>query len=155
MVDEELVQVREGTHPTDAEEAGGWARSDPRDEPPELPRLRQPHPASLGESLKRFRKDDARRRNEIMLAEHEVGSEVVRGPALKHRRYVSPQLLEKIAKRKALLCLKPKIRHRSPDSNCVHGYIPEVRSGLVIRLDETLMAMNVVARWNPSCTEMG
>lgn len=115
-MNEELVQVRDGADPADAEEPGRWARPDPRDEPPEIPLRRQPHPASLGESLKRPRKDDAGGRDEITLTEHDVGGEVVRGPALEHRRYVSPEFLEKIAKGEALLRVKPKNTHRSQDS---------------------------------------
>src|SRR5262245_37557604 len=36
VVHEELVQVREGAHPSDAEEPGRWTRPDPLDEPPEV-----------------------------------------------------------------------------------------------------------------------
>ena len=111
MVDEELVQVRERADPSDAEEPGRRARSDPRNEPPELSVVRQPHPASLGEPLERARKEDAGAREEIALTQHEVGGEVARSPALDQRGYVSPELFEEIAKRKALLRVERKTTH--------------------------------------------
>ena len=109
MVDEELVQIREGANPSDAEEPRRWARPDPPDEPPELPLLREPHPASLGEPLERPGKDDAGASDEIALTQHDVGGEVLRGPALEQRGHVGAELFEEIAKRKALLRVKRRI----------------------------------------------
>lgn len=51
MVNEELVEIREGSDPSDAEEPDGWAGSDPRDEPREVLVLGQSAPAPLGEPL--------------------------------------------------------------------------------------------------------
>ena len=77
MVDEELVEVRKRADPADAEESGRWARPDPRDERLELPALRQPRPASLGEPLERAGKDQAWAGNEIVLTQREVGDVLV------------------------------------------------------------------------------
>src|SRR5262245_59370497 len=113
VVDEKFVQVRKGADPSDAEEPGRWTRPDPLDEPPKLAVLHQTHPASLGEPVERPRKQEAGTRDEIALAQHEVGGEVLCSPALEQRGNLSPELFEKIAKRKALLPVKRKITHRS------------------------------------------
>jgi hypothetical protein len=52
MMNEELVQIRQGPHPLDTEEADGRAGPDPGDEPRQVPAFRQSHPALLGELLK-------------------------------------------------------------------------------------------------------
>lgn len=113
VVDEELVQVRKGADPSDAEDPGRWARPDPLDKPPELSARCQLHPAPLGELSERPRKDEAGAREEITLAQHEVGSKVLRGPALDQRGSLGPELVEELTKCKALLRVKRKITHLS------------------------------------------
>src|SRR5262245_19896404 len=114
VVDEELVQVRKRADPSDAEEPGRWTRPDPLDEPREFSVLRQPHPASLGEPLERSMKYEAGTRDEIALAQHEVGGKVPRSPVPEQSGTVGPDLCEEIAKCKALLGVKRKTTHRSP-----------------------------------------
>jgi hypothetical protein len=63
--------------------------------------------------LERPRKDEAGTRDDIALAQHEVGGKVPRSPALEQSGNVSPQLFEKIAKCKALLRVERKITHLS------------------------------------------
>jgi hypothetical protein len=118
VVDEELVQVRERADPADAEEPRRRPRPDPREEPPEVAGRRQPRPASLGEPLKRSRKDKARSCDQIALTEHDVGGEVVRGPAFDQGRGASPELLTQLAQCKALLRVQPKITQRG-DRSCL------------------------------------
>jgi hypothetical protein len=111
MMDEELVQVRKGSNPADAEESGRGARPDPRDEPLELSLLREPRPASLRELLERAREDEAGASDEIALTQHDVGGEVFGSPAVEQRGYVSPEFFEQIAQFKALLRVKRKTFH--------------------------------------------
>ena len=73
--------------------------------------LCQPHPAPLGEPLERAREHEAGASDEIALTQHDVGGEVVSGPALEQRGYVSPEFVEEIAQRKALLRVERKIFH--------------------------------------------
>ena len=51
VVNEELVEIREGADPSNAEEPDGWAGPDSRHEPSEVLALGQSDPAPLGESL--------------------------------------------------------------------------------------------------------
>ncbi|MFW3115915.1 hypothetical protein MHAE_19296 [Mycobacterium haemophilum DSM 44634] len=113
MVDEELVEVRQGTDPSDAEESGRWARLDPRDKPPEFSLPGELHSASLRKPLERPGKDHARANDEIAFTQHEMGGEVLGGPALYQRGYVSTEFSEEIAQRKALLGIKLKVFHIS------------------------------------------
>ena len=89
-----------------------WARPDPPDEPPELSLLRQPHPAALGEPSEQPRKDHAGAGDEIALTQHEVGGQVVRGPALEQRGYERPELGEENAQLKPLLRIERGLGHR-------------------------------------------
>jgi hypothetical protein len=97
VVDEEFVKVREGPDPADAEKSGRRARPDPRDEPLELSAIRQPHPASLGESLEKAWKDEAGASDEIAFTQHDVGGEVFGSPTVEQCGYVGAELFEEIA----------------------------------------------------------
>jgi hypothetical protein len=55
VVNKELVEIRDGADPTNAEETDGRAGPDPRDEPREILALGQAEPAPLGEPLERTR----------------------------------------------------------------------------------------------------
>src|ERR1700751_4280016 len=52
MMNEELVQIRQGPPPLEREKAAGGAGPDPGGEPRQVPAFRQSHPALLGELLK-------------------------------------------------------------------------------------------------------
>ena len=97
VVDEELVQVRDGADPPDAEEPGRWARPDPRDQPPEVLALRESGPAPLGELLEGARKNNARAGREIAFSQHEVSGEIVRSPTFEERGNARPELGEENA----------------------------------------------------------
>ena len=57
VVNEELVEIRHGAHPSDAEESDRRAGPDPPDEPREVRALSQSGPAPLGEPLERTGQD--------------------------------------------------------------------------------------------------
>ena len=111
VVDEVLVEVGHGADPADAEHPRGWARADPLDEPLELSSFCEPHPTSLGEPLEPPGQDEAGAGQEIVLTQHEVGGEVLGGPAREKRRSIGPEFLEQIAQRPALLRIQRKITH--------------------------------------------
>ena len=111
LVDEELVQAREGANPPDPEEPRRRARPDPPDEPPELPLPRQPRPAALSEPLKRPGKDHAGASERIVLTQHEVSGDVARGPPLQQGGCVSAEFFEQVAQCEAFLRVKRKITH--------------------------------------------
>jgi hypothetical protein len=101
VVDEELIQVRHGADPSDSKESGRWSRPGPLDQPSEISLLRHRRSASLAELLECSRKDEARTSDEVTLAQHGVGSEVLRGPVVEQRGYVRPEFFEEVAERKA------------------------------------------------------
>ncbi len=102
VVNKELVQIRQGADPSDAEEPDGRARPDPRDEPFEIPDLGQPGPTPLGETFEGTGENDARPGNEIAFAQHDVGGEVVSSPALEQCWNGRAELVEEITELKAL-----------------------------------------------------
>ena len=53
VVNKELVQIRQGADPSNAEEPDGRAGADPRDEPREVVAVGQSGPTALGEPLER------------------------------------------------------------------------------------------------------
>ena len=103
MMNKELIQVRQGADPSDAEHTDGRAGPDPRDEPREVLSLGQSGPTPLGEPLEGTRENDARASNEIAFSQHKVGSEIVSSPALEQCRNGRAQLVKKLAELKALL----------------------------------------------------
>jgi hypothetical protein len=119
VVDEKLVQVCNRADPSDAKQSGRWARSNPRDEPPELCVLCQPRPAPLGEPLEQARKNETGASDGIALTQHDVGGEVSGGPAVEERGCVSSEFVEEIAQGKALLCVKRKILHIPYGANVI------------------------------------
>jgi hypothetical protein len=101
-MNKELVEIRHGADPSDAEEADGRAGPDPRDEPGKVLAPGQSGPAPLGEPRERTRQNEARTSNEIVFSQHEVSGEIVRSPALEQRRNGRAELIEKITELKAL-----------------------------------------------------
>lgn len=111
MVDEELIEVRDGADPAEAEHSRRGPRSDPLDEPLKLTALHQPYPTSLGEPLAPAGQDQARASKEIVLALHEVGGEIFGSPAWEKRGSVGPEPFEQIAQREALLRIQRELVH--------------------------------------------
>ncbi len=102
-MDEELVEVRHVTHPSDAEEPDGRAGSDPRDEPRKVFAPSQPGPTPLGEPFEGTGQNQAGAGNEIVFAQHQVGGEIVSGPAVEQRGNGRAELVEKLTELEALL----------------------------------------------------
>jgi hypothetical protein len=100
-MNKELVEVRQSPDPPYAERADGWAGPDPRDEPGEVVALGQSDPALLGESLEGARQDNAGPSNEIAFSQHEMGNEIVSGPAVYEGRHGRAELIEEIAELEA------------------------------------------------------
>lgn len=111
VVNKELVEIRQGADPSDAEEPDGRAGPDPRDEPRKVLALGQSGSTPLGESLEATRQNEARAGNEIVFSQHEVGGEIVSSPALEQRRNGRAELVEEITELKSLLCVERNISH--------------------------------------------
>ena len=110
MVDEELVEVREATHPSDVEEARWWPGSNGRDEIGE-PRLSQCEPSSFREPAPRARDDESRRGEKVVFTQDEVGREVVRCPRIEQRRRMWSELFQQFAELLALDGVEEHIGH--------------------------------------------
>ena len=110
-MNKELVEIRQGADPSDSEEPGRRAGSDLRDEPLEVLALSHFRPSPLSESLEGTRQDEARTSKEVVFSQHEMGGEVVTSPALDQGGNGRTELLEEIAKLKALLRVKRNISH--------------------------------------------
>ena len=76
VVNKELVEIRQGADPSEAEEPDGRAQPDPRDEPPEVLALGQFAPTPLGEPLEGTGRNEARASNEIAFSQHKMGGEI-------------------------------------------------------------------------------
>jgi hypothetical protein len=97
MMYEELVEIREATHPSDSEEAGRRPGSNGCDEICERSLL-QLKLSPLGEPGPRSGDDKARRGKEVVFTQHEVSREVMRCPRIDERRSLWSDLLQQIAK---------------------------------------------------------
>jgi hypothetical protein len=111
VVNEELVQIREGSDPSDAKEPDGRPRPDPPDEPCEVLALGQLDPPPLGEALGGPRQNEARAGHQIAFSRHDVGSEIVGSPTLEQCGNGWTELVEEIAQCKALLRVERDISH--------------------------------------------
>src|SRR5262249_51586487 len=111
VVDEELIEIRHGTHPSDAKEAGRWPRSDAPHEPSEVSPICQGHPATLGELLEGSRQDEARTCDDISLAHHEMRREITRSPASEQRGNARTKVFEQAAQGPALQRVKLNLTH--------------------------------------------
>jgi hypothetical protein len=111
VVNKELVEIRQGADPSNAEESDGRAGADPCDEPREVLALGQPGPTPLGEPSEGTRQNEARAGNEIAFAQHEVGGEIVSSPALEQCGNGRTELIEEITQLMALVRVERNIRH--------------------------------------------
>jgi hypothetical protein len=111
MVDEELVEIREGPNPSDAEETHRRAGPDSCHEPREVLTLCQTRPTTLGEPLEGARQNDARAADEIALTQHDVGSEILGDPARDECRNGRTQFVEEITQFIALLRVERSLSH--------------------------------------------
>jgi hypothetical protein len=111
VVNKELVEIRQGADPSNAEEPDGRAGADPCDEPREVLALGQPGPTPLGEPSEGTRKNEARAGNEIAFAQHEVGGQIVSSPALEQCGSGRTELIEEITQLMALVRVERNIRH--------------------------------------------
>ena len=103
VMNKELVEIRHGADPSDAEEPDRRAGPDPRDQPREVLALGQSGATPLGETFEGARQDEARAGNEIVFAQDEVGGKIVRGPAIEQCGNGGAELVEQIAELEALL----------------------------------------------------
>jgi hypothetical protein len=112
-MNEELVEIRQSTHPADAEEPDGRAGADARDESRKVLAMGKSGPTPLREPLEGPRQNEARASDEIVLAQHEMGGEVVRSPPAEQGRNRRAELVEKIAQLKALLRIERDVTHEA------------------------------------------
>ena len=103
VMNKELVEIRQSPDPPDAEEADGWAGTDPRNERGEVAALGQSDPALFGEPLEWARQDEAGPGNEIVFSQHEVGGEIMSSPAFEQCWNRRAELIEEITELKAFL----------------------------------------------------
>jgi hypothetical protein len=111
MVNEELVEIRKGADPSNAEEPDGRAGPDLRDEPREVLALGQLDPTPLGEPLKGARQNEAGAGDEIAFSQHDVSGEIVSSPILEQCGHGGTKLVEEITQLKALLRVERDISH--------------------------------------------
>ena len=110
-MDEELVEICHGAHPPDTEESDRRPGPDPSDQPRKVLALSQSGPPPLAEPRERTRQNKAWPGHEIVFSQHEVGGQVVSGPALEEGRNRRPSLLEQIAELTALLRVQRNTSH--------------------------------------------
>jgi hypothetical protein len=103
VMNEELVEVRQGSDRSEAEEPDRRARPDPRDETREILAPSQTRPTPFGEALEGTGQNQAGAGDQIALPQHEVGGEIVSRPALQQCRGRRAELVEQIAELEALL----------------------------------------------------
>jgi hypothetical protein len=111
VVNKELVEIRQGADPPNAEEPDGRAGPDPRDERREVLALSQSGPPPLGESPEGTRPNEAGASNKVVFSQYDVGSEVVSSPALEQCGNGGVELVEEITQFKALLRIERNISH--------------------------------------------
>jgi hypothetical protein len=111
VMNKELVEIRHGTDPSDAEEPDGRAGPDPRDEPRKVLARGQTGPTPLGEPFEGTGQNKTRASNEIVFSQHEVCGQIVSSPALEQCGNGTAELVEKITKLKALLRVQRNISH--------------------------------------------
>jgi hypothetical protein len=80
-------------------------------EPREVAAVREPHASPVREPLEGAREHETGPSHEITLPQHEVGGEVMSGPALEQRGHRRPQLVEQVAQLPSLLRVEGEIAH--------------------------------------------
>jgi hypothetical protein len=96
VVDEELVEVGDPAHPSDAEEAWRRSRSDRRAEPCKVPQ-RKRSSSSFSQTAPPAGQDKPRAGEVVALAEDQVRGEIAGCPRLKERRCLGTELVEQVA----------------------------------------------------------
>src|SRR5689334_9129909 len=95
-MDEKLVEIRDSTHPSEAEEPRRWAGPDGRDEICER-RLRQRAPSPFREAAPCSGNDKSGRGEIIMFTQNKVRGKVVGRPRREHRRSLRAELVHQVA----------------------------------------------------------
>jgi hypothetical protein len=93
-MDEELVEVRNTTHPSDSEESRRRPGPNCRDEIREPFCLPQREPSSFGEPAPGARDDESRCGEWVVFTQHEVGGEVVCRPRVEKCRRAGAEFIE-------------------------------------------------------------
>ena len=93
------------------EEPRRRARPDPGHEPREVVAVRESHPSPLGEPLERAGEHEAGPSHEIALPQHEMGGEVVSGPAFEKCGSGRSEFVEEDAQLEALLGVEREVPH--------------------------------------------
>ena len=101
MVDKELVEVGQAPHPTDAEETSWRSGSDRRNKPGEVLK-RECCSSSFGEAAPRTGENEPWCREVVVLAQHQVRSEIARRPRVEQGRRVGTELVEQVGELSAL-----------------------------------------------------
>ena len=101
MVDEELIQVGQAPHPTDAEETWWRSGSDRCNDPAEV-FARECCPSSFGEAAPHAGQDEPWCREVVVLAQHEVRSEITRRPRVEQGRCVGTKFIEQVGEQFSL-----------------------------------------------------
>ena len=96
VVDEELVEVGDPAHPSDAEEAWRRSRSERRAEPGKVPQ-RERSPSSFSQTAPPTGQDKPRPGEVVALAEDQVRGEIAGRPRLQQRRCLGTELVEQVA----------------------------------------------------------
>jgi len=109
-MDEELVEVRDATHPSDSEEARRRPRSDGRDEIGERCLL-QREPLPFGEPAPRSGDDESRCGEKVVFTQDEVGREVMGCPRIEERGSLWADLVQQIAELLALERVEEHLSH--------------------------------------------
>ena len=81
-MNKELVEIRHGTHPSDAKESDRRPGPDPSDKPHKVLARSQSGPTLLGEPLERTGQDEAWAGDGIAFSQHQVGGQIMSGPTL-------------------------------------------------------------------------
>lgn len=110
VVDEELVEVREPAHPSDAEEAWRRSRSDRRDEPGEVLQ-REFSSSSFSQAAPRTGQDKPGGSEVVVLAQDEVRGEIVGRPRREESRCLGAEFVEQLSQLCSLDGVEERIGH--------------------------------------------
>jgi hypothetical protein len=110
VVDEELIEVREPAHPSDAEEAWRRSRSDRRNEPSEVPQ-RERSSSSFGQAAPRTGQDKPGASEVAALAQDEVCGEIAGRPRREESRCLGTEFVEQAAELCSLDGVEERIGH--------------------------------------------
>jgi hypothetical protein len=110
VVDEELVEVRETAHPSDAKEARRWSRSDCRNKPGETPRRECPS-SLFGEAAPCAGQHEPGCGEMVVLAQDEVRGEIAGRPRGQEGWCLGAQFFEQVAELCSLDGVEERIGH--------------------------------------------